>query len=74
MLLIHLFFLRLAEILLQENESEKESINSTIEEFRGIIKEQEEELVSARQTINDLTTQLSQSHHAREEGALRAAR
>jgi len=53
---------------------EKSNIARLVEVTQNELKQQEDELQSCRATISDLTSQLTSSHQAREEGALRAAR
>lgn len=53
---------------------EKSNIARLAEAAQSDVQNLEEELQHCRNTISDLTHQLSSSHQAREEGAHRAAR
>lgn len=65
---------RNSELIISDLLSEKAYTTRVVEEAKDTIHQQEEEILSCRATINDITGQLSASYSAREEGAIRAAR
>jgi phage shock protein A len=66
--------LRNSESMIAELLEEKSSLARLAEEAQQEVKHQDAQLSSCRATISDLAGQLSSSHQAREDGALRAAR
>ena len=66
--------IRNSEAVISDLLEEKAGVSRLVEESQDALKQQEEELLSCKHTIADLTNQLSSSHSAREEGAHRAAR
>ena len=65
---------RNCENVISEMLNEKVNLSRFVEEARSALKQQDEDLLVCRNTITDLSNQLSSSHTAREEGAMRAAR
>lgn len=65
---------RNSEAVIADLLEEKAVVARMVDDAQETIKQQEDELLACKHTISELTSQLSSSHNAREEGAHRAAR
>lgn len=67
-------YFRQSESVIADLLDEKADLIHRAEVVKSEMRQQDEELAGCRATITDLASQLSSSHLAREEGALRAAK
>ena len=67
-------FFRTNEILMNELTEEKITLGRIVEEAREALKSQDEEIGTLKNTINELTHQLTSSQYKREEAVYRAAK
>ena len=65
---------RTIEIQIEELTDEKISLTRDIEEAKSILSKQEEDMISLKSTVTELTAQLTNCQAMREEAVYRAAK